>query len=169
LTVQDGLEYLLIRLNNFHTCAETTTMASRKGKKNRRTLYREHLEKVKQVNGGVDKINGTDHIGESLDIMGEAMFFLAQMARTERDPDKRGEYYRCACNIAAKLAPFRYPTYATVRVGGDRENPLLVREGVTSWQIMEELRQKIMETGLLPTKWKNGGGIIDVIPQRQSG
>jgi hypothetical protein len=150
----------LIRLKNFHTCAETATMASRKGKKNRRTLYREHLEKVKQVNGGVDKINGTDHIGESLDIMGEAMFFLAQMARTERDPDKRGEYYKCACNIAAKLAPFRYPTYATVRVGGDRENPLMVPEGVTSKQVMVMLRQKMLETGLVPSQF------VDVTPEK---
>ena len=31
---------------------------------------------------------------------------------------------------------------------------------------MEELRQKIMETGLLPTEWKNGGGLINVTPQR---
>ena len=39
-------------------------------------------------------------------------------------------------------------------------------EGVTSRQIMEELRQKIMETGLLPTKLKNGGSLINVTPQR---
>jgi hypothetical protein len=39
-----------------------------------------------------------------------------------------------------------------MRVGSDRDSPLLVREGVTSKQIMEELRQKILETGLLPSK-----------------
>jgi hypothetical protein len=74
--------------------------------------------------------------------------------------------YRTAAHIGRLLAPFRYPTYATVRVGGDRENPLLVRDGVTSQRIMEELRQKIMETGLLPTMLKNGGSMINVIPQR---
>jgi hypothetical protein len=31
---------------------------------------------------------------------------------------------------------------------------------------MEELRQKIMETGLLPTNLKNGGSLINVTPQR---
>jgi hypothetical protein len=45
-----------------------------------------------------------------------------------------------------------------VKVGGDRENPLMVREGVTSKQVMEELRQKILETGLLPSK------LVDVTP-----
>ena len=41
-----------------------------------------------------------------------------------------------------------------------------MREGVTSQRIMEELRQKIMETGLLPTNLKNGGSMINVTPQR---
>jgi len=54
--------------------------------------------------------------------------------------------------IASQVCNYRHPKLATVKVGGDRENPLLVREGVTSKQIMEELRQKIMETGLLPSK-----------------
>jgi hypothetical protein len=58
-------------------------MPSRRGKKNKRTIYREHLERVKQLNGGVDKISGNDHIGESLEVMAEAMHFFAQMARSE--------------------------------------------------------------------------------------
>ena len=33
-------------------------------------------------------------------------------------------------------------------------------------QVMEMLRQKIMETGLLPTMFKNGGSLINVAPQR---
>jgi hypothetical protein len=53
-----------------------------------------------------------------------------------------------------------------VRVGGDRENPLLVREGVTSKQVMAELVAKIKATGLLPTMLKNGGSLINVTPQR---
>ena len=47
-----------------------------------------------------------------------------------------------------------------------RENPLLVREGVTSKQVMAELVAMIEATGLLPTKLKNGGGMINVTPQR---
>jgi hypothetical protein len=53
-------------------------------------------------------------------------------------------------------SPVSRPQLATVKVGGDRDNPLMVREGVTSKQIMEELRQKILETGLLPS------GMVDV-------
>jgi hypothetical protein len=53
-----------------------------------------------------------------------------------------------------------------VKVGGDREKPLLVREGVTSKRVMAELLEKIATTGLLPTKLKNGGGIINITPQR---
>jgi hypothetical protein len=37
-----------------------------------------------------------------------------------------------------------------VKVGGDRENPLLVREGVTSKQVMAELVAMIEAAGLLP-------------------
>jgi hypothetical protein len=50
-----------------------------------------------------------------------------------------------------------------VKVGGDRDNPLMVREGVTSKQIMEELRQKILETGLLPSR------MVDVTPVKTEG
>jgi Helix-turn-helix domain len=47
--------------------------------------------------------------------------------------------------------------------GGDRDNPLMVREGVTSKQITEELRQKILETGLLPSN------MVDVTPNKVEG
>ena len=57
---------------------------------------------------------------------------------------------------ASRRPPYQDPQLATVKVGGDRDNPLMVREGVTSKQIMEELRQKILETGLLPS------GMVDV-------
>jgi len=112
-------------------------------------------------------INGEEHIGESLAVMAEAMEFFVQIARnTQEDLAERKASYRTAAHIGRLLAPFRYPTYATVRIAADRENPLMVPEGVTSKQVMEMLRQKIMETGLLPTQWKNGGGLIGVIPQR---
>jgi len=153
----------LIRLKNFHTCV-LKKMPTRKGRKNKRTLYREYRERVKQANAA---INGEQHIGESLAVMAEAMEFFVQIARnTQEDLMERKASYRTAAQIGRLLAPFRYPTYATVRVGGDRENPLLVPEGVTSKQVMEMLRQKMMETGLVPTMFKNGGSLINVAPQR---
>jgi len=36
-----------------------------------------------------------------------------------------------AVSIASQVCNYRHPKLATVKVGGDRENPLLVREGVT--------------------------------------
>jgi hypothetical protein len=159
LTVENGLEYPLSRLNNFHTCV--LNMPTRKGRKNKRTLYREYRERVKQASAA---INGEEHIGESLAVMAEAMEFFVQIARnTQEDLEERKASYRTAAHIGRLLAPFRYPTYATVKVGGDRETPLLVREGVTSKQVMAELLAKIKATGLLPTNLKN---IIDATPQR---
>jgi len=69
-------------------------------------------------------------------------------------------------SIASQVCNYRHPKLATVKVGGDRENPLLVREGVTSKQVMAELVAMIEAAGQLPTKLKNGGGMINVTPQR---
>jgi hypothetical protein len=71
-----------------------------------------------------------------------------------------------AVSIASQVCNYRHPKLAPVNVGGDRENPLLVREGVTSKQVMAELVAMIEAAGLLPTKLKNGGGMINVAPQR---
>jgi hypothetical protein len=136
-------------------------MPTRKGRKNKRTLHREYRERVKQANAA---INCEEHIGESLAVMAEAMEFFVH--NTQEDLAERKASYRTAAHIGRLLAPFRYPTYATVRVGGDRENPLLVREGVTSKHVMAELVAKIKATGLLPTMLKNGGSLINVTPQR---
>ena len=71
-----------------------------------------------------------------------------------------------AVSIASQVCNYRHLKLATVKVGGDRENPLLVREGVTSKQVMAELVARIEAAGLLPTKLKNGGGVINITPQR---
>jgi hypothetical protein len=104
----------------------------------------------------------------SLEVMGEAMHFFAEMARSEKDLDRRGEYYRDASNIAVKLAPFRYPTYSSVKVGGDRQSPLEALEGKTSQQAMLELLELIKTTGVLPKRLAAmmNCGVINVSPQR---
>jgi hypothetical protein len=157
------LEYSLIRLKIFHTCV--LKMPTRKGRKNKRTLYREYRERVKQANAA---INGEQHIGESLAVMAEAMEFFVQIARdTQENLEERKASYRTAAHIGRLLAPFRYPTYATVKIGGGgRESPLLVREGVTSRRVKAELLAMIEASGVLPTELKNGGGMINVTPQR---
>jgi hypothetical protein len=98
--------------------------------------------------------------------MAEAMEFFVQIARnSQEDLEERKASYRTAAHIGRLLAPFRYPTYATVKVGGVRENPPLVREGVTSQEIMAELMELIAETGLLPSPL-SGDGVINVTPER---
>jgi hypothetical protein len=72
-------------------------------------------------------------------------------------------YLKLTVYTAGRLAPYQDPQLATVKVGGDRDSPLIVREGVTSKQIMEELRQKILETGLLPSR------MVDVTPNKVNG
>jgi hypothetical protein len=66
-------------------------------------------------------------------------------------------------STAGKLAPYQDPQLSTVKVGGDSARPLVVREGVTSQRIMEELKQKILETGLLPSN------MVDVTPNKVDG
>ena len=39
----------------------------------------------------------------------------------------------------------RHPKLATVKVGGDRDNPLMVRDGVTSAELRAELIAMMME------------------------
>jgi hypothetical protein len=79
------------------------------------------------------------------------------------DDELYKSYLKLTVYTAGKLAPYQDPQLATVKVGGDRDNPLMVREGVTSKQIMEELRQKILETGLLPSR------MVDVTPVKTEG
>jgi len=107
-------------------------------------------------------------IEDSLGIMEYAMryfFTEAVNAQGKKDADK-AEIKTClmdAVTVAKDVVNYRHPKLATVKVGADRENPLLVREGATSKQVMAELVAKIKATGLLPTNLKN---MIDVTPQR---
>jgi hypothetical protein len=69
------------------------------------------------------------------------------------------DYLKLTVYTAGRLAPYQAPQLLAMRVGSDRDSPLMIREGVTSKQVLEMLRQKIMETGLLPTMLMNGGGM----------
>jgi hypothetical protein len=79
------------------------------------------------------------------------------------DDDLYAKYLKLTVYTAGKLAPYQTPMLATVKVGGDRDNPLMVREGVTSKQVMEMLRLKLLETGLVPSK------LVDITPDKVDG
>ena len=86
------------------------------------------------------------------------------------DDDRYKGYLKLTVYTAGKLAPYQTPMLSTVKVGGDRDSPLMVREGVTSKQIMEELREKILATGLLPSKFQTDlSKVVDVTPNKVEG
>jgi hypothetical protein len=101
-----------------------------------------------------------------LDCKPRRQFLIRHARNLPEDPagDEPGrDEAQLTVYTAGKLAPYQDPQLATVKVGGDRANPLIVREGVTSKRIMEELRRKILETGLLPSD------MVDVTPNKVEG
>jgi hypothetical protein len=76
------------------------------------------------------------------------------------DDDLYRSYLKLTVYTAAKLAPYQTPQLVAMRVGNDRDSPLVVREGVTSKQVMEMLRRKMLETGLVPSQF------VDVTPEK---
>src|SRR5271169_1153478 len=105
-------------------------MGSRKGVKNKRTVYREQRERAAEIivrtNGKsvaeIIAVNGADYIAESLNALGEALGVFLTLARIEADPEKRCDYYRDVVIVADKLAPFRYPRLASIHTsGGDKK------------------------------------------------
>src|SRR5271169_1664739 len=72
-------------------------------------------------------------------------------------------YLKLAMATAGRLAPYQDPQLATVKVSSEGSRPLVIREGVTSKRIMEELRLKILETGMLPSD------MVDVTPNKVEG
>jgi hypothetical protein len=104
-------------------------------------------------------------IEDSLVIMEYAMrwFFTEASAAIEAGSGDKAEIkenLRDTVAIAAQVCNYRHPKLATVKVGGDRDNPLMVREGLTSKEIIALLRQRMLETGLVPSQF------VDVTPAK---
>jgi hypothetical protein len=136
-----------------------------KGTPNKMTFMKMQMAMKAMAETDWSKQKATDVLNQ---IMAEAYAMAKEYGpgSDKYDESLYKNYLKLTVYTASKLAPYQTPMLSTVKVGGDRANPLVLREGVTSKRIMEELRQKIMETGLLPTDWKNGSGLINVTPQR---
>jgi len=80
-----------------------------------------------------------------MDVLDEAMKFFLGLAREAKELQEKGDNYIAAAAIAEKLIPFKHPRLATVKVGEDRDNPFMVRDGVTSAEIRAELIAMMME------------------------
>ncbi len=68
-------------------------------------------------------------------------------------PDEKlyTRYLKLVRAFANDVLPTQTPTLATLRVGGDRDNPLLISEGRTGLEIRQELLELIAQ-GYRPTK-----------------
>ena len=88
-------------------------------------------------------------------IMAEAYAMATEYGPLGEDYDDElyKSYLKLTVYTAGKLAPYQDPQLATVKVGGDRDNRLMVREGVTSKQIMEELRGNMLRPACCRPGW----------------
>jgi hypothetical protein len=132
-----------------------------KGSRSKRSIMREQRMKATEAAIQLAKANGDKIVIEdSLAIMEHAMryFFTQALEAKVDDKETIKTALLDAVAIASQVCNYRHPKLAAVKIGGERDNPVMVREGVTSKQIMEELRQKILETGLLPSN------MVDVTP-----
>ena len=116
------------------------------GAKNRRTLIRE--ARVRSAEAATQLRPGAD---DSLSIMEEAMRSFYKLAKEAKEQAEKASHLIIAASIAEKVAPYRFPRLSTVKVGGDKSNPLLVREGITAQQVRDELLADMAATGLIPT------------------
>ena len=80
-------------------------------------------------------------------------FFLrAEVAKnTDMKPEKIDAYYEKAAHLAALVAPYRHARLSAMKLAGDPNNPVRIKDDAT----VEELRAEIM-------KHLIEGGIIDL-------
>ena len=165
---------------------KTTRTGRMPGAKNKRTLVREALMQASRAAvkaGGTgyiappendDKatmtaiagIKGTDFIMESLNALGEALGVYLTVARRESNIDKRLALYSNASVIAQKLAPFTFPTLASIYTNTAKQS-VLERVGSVEQEIYDEFMMEIAEKGVprqalayidKPSKNGNGSG-----------
>ena len=164
----------------------TSRTGRKPGAKNKRTLVREALMRASQTAREADgtgyiappenddkatmvaiaNIKGTDFIMESLNALGEALGVYLTVARRESNIDKRLALYSNASVIAQKLAPFTFPTLASIYTNTAKQSAL-ERIGSVEQEIYDEFMMEIAEKGVprqaqaylsKPTKNGNGSG-----------
>jgi hypothetical protein len=134
-----------------------------KGAKSKRTMmrevqqYRQTVRKLAPV-AAEPWLNGIEFVGESLARLGEAMEFFTTLARREKNEDKKREFYKDVVAVAAELAPYRYPKYATLKIGTDGANSVLVDDGVSAADLIAGVLEFMDENGIPKSK------LVDVTP-----
>ena len=120
---------------------------SRKGIKNKRTLMREHNMKMAQAEAG---LGGKFHV-DSMEALKEALDFFRDHAKEmvkKRKKDEALKAFMLVAHVSDKINPYYYPKLTAVKVGGDRDNPLMISEGATGAEIRAELREWMKQAGV---------------------
>ncbi len=134
----------------------------KKGSKNKATIEKELIAQML-----LSSLTLTGHASRlAKDVLADCMGRMLELAEKYRkDEEKFIRFTTLAQSFACDLAPFQSPRLQTLKVGGDRDNPLQIQEGETAETIRLELEQMMRETGLVPTKLiegvankTNGGG-----------
>jgi hypothetical protein len=125
-------------------------VARPKGAKNRRTLLREAEQHIGS--------KYVDQVLDSLYVLEKAMqhfFIRAEMGKnTSRSQSEVDADYEKAAHLAALVAPYRHARLSAMKLAGDPNNPVRIRDDAS----MEELRAEMMhDLGILID-----GGLIDL-------
>ena len=125
-------------------------MGRPKGSRNKRTLLKEAEQYV-----------GTryaDQVLDALYVIEKAMrhfFIRAEMGKNaDRKYEQVDEDYKQAAALAALAAPYRHPKLSAVKLAGDPNNPLRIRDDATADEVRAEIMRHI---GILVQ-----GGILDL-------
>ena len=125
-------------------------MGRPKGSRNKRTLLREAEQHV-----------GSKYVDQVLDCLyviecsARHFFLRAEVAKnTDMKPEKIDAYYEKAAHLAALAAPYRHARLSAMKLAGDPNNPVRIRDDAS----LEELRPEMMKhLGILIE-----GGLIDL-------
>ncbi len=121
-----------------------------KGTKNRATIEKELLVKT-ALDGIKDEVVArsvlSDAISEVRDLMAK---HHPDFGKKPNEP-LYFKYCTLLRSLASDLIGYQAPKLTAVKVGGDRDNPLLISEGRTGLEIRQELLELIAQ-GYRPTK-----------------
>jgi hypothetical protein len=125
-------------------------MGRPKGSRNKRTLLREAEQHVGSVY--IDQVLDSQYVIETAM---RHFFIRAEMGKNSgRRADEVDQDYRQAAALAALAAPYRHPRLSAMKLAGDPNNPLRIRDDATA----DELRAEIMKHLNVLVE----GGIIDL-------
>jgi hypothetical protein len=129
-------------------------MGRPKGSRNKRTLLREAEQHVGSL---YIKVLDSQYVTETAmrHFFIRHFFIRAEMGKNSgRRADEVDQDYRQAAALAALAAPYRHPRLSAMKLAGDPNNPLRIRDDATA----DELRAEIMKHLNVLVE----GGIIDL-------